>query len=52
MYRRMYSYEGPTVLHYQLVTSNGSRAVSTDALRHVLAVGGRRASYKFKRFQY
>jgi hypothetical protein len=22
------------------------------ALRHVLAVGGRRASYKFKRFQY
>ncbi|KOO32408.1 hypothetical protein Ctob_011890 [Chrysochromulina tobinii] len=72
MYRRMYSYEGPTVLHYQLVTSNGSRAVSTDArkkgtynsdlflpwgaldtaLRHVLTVGGRRASYKFKRFQY
>ena len=31
MYRRMYSVGGPTVLHYQLTTRNGSRAVSTEA---------------------
>ena len=31
MYRRMYGYGGATVLHYQMVTSNGSRAVSTEA---------------------
>ena len=27
MYRRMYTYQGPTVLHYQMVSTNDSRAV-------------------------
>ena len=72
MYRRMYGYEGPTVFHYQMTTTNASRAVSTEprkkgtyhsdlfvpwpalerALRHVVAVGGRRSNYNFRRFSY
>ena len=28
MYRRMYTYQGPTVFHYQMVSHNESRAVS------------------------
>ena len=28
MYRRMYTYQGPTVFHYQMWSTNASRAVS------------------------
>ena len=72
MYRRMYTYEGPVVFHYQLTSTNASRAVSTEprkigtynsdlfvpwealepALAHIVAVGGRRPNYHFKRFKY
>lgn len=72
MYRRMYTYEGPTILHYQMTTTNASHAVSTEArkkgtynsdlvvpwealvpvLTHVVRVGGKRANYKFRRFEY
>jgi hypothetical protein len=31
MYRRLYTYQGPTVFHYHLWSTNASRAVSTDA---------------------
>lgn len=30
MYRRLYTYQGPTVLHYHLWSTNASRAVSTE----------------------
>lgn len=72
MYRRMYSYQGPKVLHYHMVSKNASNAVSTEArkigtyhsdlrlpwpalapvLAHIVAVGGKRANYKFRRFPY
>ena len=34
MYRRMYTYQGPTVLHYQMVSTNDSRAVSPMPRKH------------------
>ena len=34
MYRRMYTYEGPTVFHYQMVSKNDSRAVSPMPRKH------------------
>lgn len=35
MYRRMYTYEGPTVFHHQLVSTNASLAVSEEPRKKV-----------------
>ena len=31
MYKKLYTYQGPSVFHYQMVSTNASNAVSTEA---------------------
>ena len=30
MYKKLYTYQGPSVFHYQMVSTNASNAVSTE----------------------